>query len=270
MLGVICLKSCYHLCSPRIFQIESCCPLTTSLKQNWLHRFIFLAAKEPVSLCCGKSHKLVYDFWHLYQVTNTSILTWSTLSYMFQSWKWQTWNLVQNGEYSYYLKHWNILFLSSYYSRTAKRYWQISQVCFNKATLSINCFLNCFPHRLRALSDGNSVTSPPPSPGLVMPKYKLAEHRYGREEMLVLFTPVEKVTSIMTKCSLLHFTWQKTRIGLIAVVLRLNVNWSLCFRFQNSYRSFLQLWVKRCCNQCHIFHRVRKNSGFCHRQLTVV
>ena len=75
MLGVICLKSCYHLCSPRIFQIESCCPLTTSLKQNWLHRFIFLAAKEPVSLCCGKSDKLVYEFWHLYQVTNTSILT---------------------------------------------------------------------------------------------------------------------------------------------------------------------------------------------------
>ena len=32
------------------------------------------------------------------------------------------------------------------------------------------------PEWLRALSDGNSVTSPPPSPG--MPKYKLSEHRY--------------------------------------------------------------------------------------------
>ena len=39
--------------------------------------------------------------------------------------------------------------------------------------------------RLRALSSGNSVTSPPPSPG---PKYKLAEHRYGKEEMLALFS----------------------------------------------------------------------------------
>lgn len=35
------------------------------------------------------------------------------------------------------------------------------------------------------MSSGNSVTSPPPSPG---PKYKLAEHRYGKEEMLALFS----------------------------------------------------------------------------------
>ena len=51
-------------------------------------------------------------------------------------------------------------------------------------------------YRLRALSDGNSVTSPPPSPGFPapgMPKYKLAEHRYGREEMLALFVPNTKV-----------------------------------------------------------------------------
>ncbi|XP_058959916.2 GRB10-interacting GYF protein 2 isoform X2 [Pocillopora verrucosa] len=41
------------------------------------------------------------------------------------------------------------------------------------------------PEWLRALSSGNSVTSPPPSPG---PKYKLAEHRYGKEEMLALFS----------------------------------------------------------------------------------
>lgn len=43
---------------------------------------------------------------------------------------------------------------------------------------------NC---RLRALSDGNNVGTPPPSPGFG--KYKLAEHRYGREEMLALFNP---------------------------------------------------------------------------------
>lgn len=29
------------------------------------------------------------------------------------------------------------------------------------------------------------MTSPPPSPGVT--KYKLADHRYGREEMLVLY-----------------------------------------------------------------------------------
>ena len=48
------------------------------------------------------------------------------------------------------------------------------------------------PEWLRALSDGNSVTSPPPSPA-GFPKYKLAEHRYGREEMLALFVPKSQV-----------------------------------------------------------------------------
>lgn len=46
------------------------------------------------------------------------------------------------------------------------------------------------PEWLRALSSGNSVTSPPPSPG---PKYKLAEHRYGKEEMLALFNEEVKI-----------------------------------------------------------------------------
>lgn len=46
------------------------------------------------------------------------------------------------------------------------------------------------PEWLRALSSGNSVTSPPPSPG---PKYKLAEHRYGKEEMLALFSEEVKI-----------------------------------------------------------------------------
>lgn len=40
------------------------------------------------------------------------------------------------------------------------------------------------------MSSGNSVTSPPPSPG---PKYKLAEHRYGKEEMLALFSEDVKI-----------------------------------------------------------------------------
>ena len=42
--------------------------------------------------------------------------------------------------------------------------------------------------RLRALTDGNSASAPPVvSTG--PPKYKLAQHRYGREEMLGLFVP---------------------------------------------------------------------------------
>uniref|UniRef100_A0A672GVL5 GRB10 interacting GYF protein 1a n=1 Tax=Salarias fasciatus TaxID=181472 RepID=A0A672GVL5_SALFA len=50
-------------------------------------------------------------------------------------------------------------------------------------------------HRLRALSSGGSVTSPPPSPA--MPKYKLAEYRYGREEMLALYIKDNKVPEDM-------------------------------------------------------------------------
>ncbi len=45
--------------------------------------------------------------------------------------------------------------------------------------------------RLRALSSGGSVSSPPASPA--MPKYKLAEYRYGREEMLALYVKDNKV-----------------------------------------------------------------------------
>lgn len=35
------------------------------------------------------------------------------------------------------------------------------------------------------------MTSPPPSPGY--PKYKLADHRYGREEFLALYTPKAEI-----------------------------------------------------------------------------
>lgn len=43
------------------------------------------------------------------------------------------------------------------------------------------------------MSDGTSVTSPPPSPAVVTTTYKLAEHRYGREEMLALFAETREV-----------------------------------------------------------------------------
>lgn len=49
----------------------------------------------------------------------------------------------------------------------------------------------CACSRLRALSSGGSVASPPPSPA--MPKYKLADYRYGREEMLALYVKENKV-----------------------------------------------------------------------------
>ncbi|XP_046945516.1 GRB10-interacting GYF protein 1 isoform X3 [Lynx rufus] len=51
--------------------------------------------------------------------------------------------------------------------------------------------LNFGPEWLRALSSGGSVASPPPSPA--MPKYKLADYRYGREEMLALYVKENKV-----------------------------------------------------------------------------
>uniref|UniRef100_A0A8C7ITF0 GRB10 interacting GYF protein 1 n=1 Tax=Oncorhynchus kisutch TaxID=8019 RepID=A0A8C7ITF0_ONCKI len=55
--------------------------------------------------------------------------------------------------------------------------------------------LNFGPEWLRALSSGGSVTSPPPSPA--MPKYKLAEYRYGREEMLALYIKENKAPEDM-------------------------------------------------------------------------
>ncbi|KAM8953388.1 GRB10-interacting GYF protein 2 isoform 2-T2 [Pelodytes ibericus] len=53
--------------------------------------------------------------------------------------------------------------------------------------------LNFGPEWLRALSSGGSVISPPLSPAL--PKYKLADYRYGREEMLALYIKDNKVPS---------------------------------------------------------------------------
>ncbi|XP_067945703.1 GRB10-interacting GYF protein 2-like [Watersipora subatra] len=47
------------------------------------------------------------------------------------------------------------------------------------------------PEWLRQLSSGGSMTSPPQSPSFGG-KYKLADNRYGREEMLALFTPNPK------------------------------------------------------------------------------
>uniref|UniRef100_UPI00398E747A GRB10-interacting GYF protein 2 n=1 Tax=Pristiophorus japonicus TaxID=55135 RepID=UPI00398E747A len=56
--------------------------------------------------------------------------------------------------------------------------------------------LNFGPEWLRALSSGGSITSPPLSPAL--PKYKLADYRYGREEMLALYIKDLKIPVDLT------------------------------------------------------------------------
>lgn len=66
--------------------------------------------------------------------------------------------------------------------------------------------LSLSPCRLRALSGGGGsgggggggcvVASPPLSPAL--PKYKLADYRYGREEMLALYVKDNKVGKPVT------------------------------------------------------------------------
>ena len=70
-----------------------------------------------------------------------------------------------------------------------------------------------FLYRLRALSDGNTVTSPPPSPGFT--KYKLAEHRYGREEMLALFSTKLKVPDKMKQHSCILLEKPATPLALL-------------------------------------------------------
>ncbi|XP_078131893.1 GRB10-interacting GYF protein 1 isoform X1 [Sander vitreus] len=71
---------------------------------------------------------------------------------------------------------------------TQNIFWLFEQKLFEDIILDSN-------KRLRALSSGGSVTSPPPSPA--MPKYKLAEYRYGREEMLALYIKDNKVPEDM-------------------------------------------------------------------------
>ena len=52
---------------------------------------------------------------------------------------------------------------------------------------------NTFLARIRDLSNGGSVSVPPPSPG---PSCKLAQFRYGKEEMLALFVKNIKPPSV--------------------------------------------------------------------------
>ena len=78
-------------------------------------------------------------------------------------------------------------------------------------TLPLNLDLNGISHsffsttyyfkylfRLRALSHGDTAVSPPPSPSLGASRYKLAQHRYGREEMLALYDKMMKAPDDLT------------------------------------------------------------------------
>lgn len=69
--------------------------------------------------------------------------------------------------------------------------------------------------RLRALSQGTSMSSPPPSPGL--PKFKLAEHRYGREEMLAYFPKDIKMPPDLKQFAGLHKEQCQPPVTLLAM-----------------------------------------------------
>ena len=69
--------------------------------------------------------------------------------------------------------------------------------------------------RLRALSHGDTAVSPPPSPSLGAPRYKLADHRYGREEMLALFDKMMKAPDDLVIAPPLYV--EKTQLPLALV-----------------------------------------------------
>ena len=80
----------------------------------------------------------------------------------------------------------------------------ISAFVLSPTPLSPLLLVPFFIFRLRALSSGGGggsggertsiVASPPLSPAL--PKYKLADYRYGREEMLALYVKENKVGNV--------------------------------------------------------------------------
>lgn len=96
-------------------------------------------------------------------------------------------------------------------------------------SLSKLLLLSIYLSRLRALSGGgggsggssNAVVSPPLSPAL--PKYKLAEYRYGREEMLALYIKDNKV-SITSSRSVKAFSRQCLHINNAAAKIRFTLS----------------------------------------------
>lgn len=71
---------------------------------------------------------------------------------------------------------------------------------------------NNFYFRLRNLSGDNSSSSGGGGTGLTTPRYQLAEHRYGREEMLALFDRNYKPPEILTAFPALYI--EKTQVPL--------------------------------------------------------
>lgn len=67
-----------------------------------------------------------------------------------------------------------------------------------------------FFYRLRTLSDSGTSNSssgtlltPPATSTFGPPQYKLAEHRYGREEMLALYTPMSSIVLDLSDTSIM-------------------------------------------------------------------
>lgn len=57
-----------------------------------------------------------------------------------------------------------------------------------------------FCYRIRALAHGSGTsTSQPPPPNIAVPKYSLAQYRYGREEMLALIPKDPKKPDCLLK-----------------------------------------------------------------------
>ena len=73
----------------------------------------------------------------------------------------------------------------------------------------------CILFRLRALSHGDTAISPPPSPSLGAPRYKLAKHRYGREEMLALYDKTMKAPDDLAVTPPLYSEKTQTPLALI-------------------------------------------------------
>ena len=63
------------------------------------------------------------------------------------------------------------------------------------------------PEWLRALSDGSTPTAPAPGPSS---KFKMADYRYGREEMLSLFQPPYKAPAYIQQFSQIYVEESQT------------------------------------------------------------
>lgn len=100
--------------------------------------------------------------------------------------------------------------------------------------------------RLRALSSGGSVTSPPLSPAL--PKYKLADYRYGREEMLALFLKDNKVSRKRKKAWCVYVHILVIRDSYVYFVI---MDTEIVYPLAKNWRGLIFLWA--CAHLIHSY-----------------